>query len=100
MLALRIVIALIALPATLTVAVVRALVWVIRWPRRVRLRAAATLICPSGHPNPVMGRWTCGCGAAYLGHAFANCPICGMPAGWLRCATCGLAIPSPWKDEP
>jgi hypothetical protein len=75
-----------------------AAVSLLRLPGRLRAMHAAVLECPAGHPNPVMGRWTCGCGATYLGHAFGPCPICGLPAGWVDCERCGLAIRSPWKE--
>lgn len=83
--------------------------WVLLWsglrmiattiglPGRFQAMNADTLFCPDGHPNPLMGRWTCNCGANYIGHAFAPCSICGMPAGWVRCESCSLAIRSPWK---
>lgn len=88
-----------ALPWTIAFAVMRLTVAILRWPRVHRAKSASVICCPSGHPNPVMGRWTCSCGAAYLGHAFGPCPICGMPAGWMRCEVCGLALRSPWKDD-
>ncbi len=85
-------------PWVLLVAVVRFVFALLRFPGRVAVRLGDTLPCPVGHPNPLQGRWTCSCGANYLGHAFAPCPICNLPAGFIRCETCGLAIRSPWKS--
>jgi hypothetical protein len=96
---LRLLTAVLALPWTLAIGAVRLLITVVTFPWRVRARAAVTIDCPAGHPNTLMGRWSCSCGAAYMGHVFGPCPICGMPAGWMRCEVCGLAIRSPWKDE-
>lgn len=88
-----------AAPWMLLHVMVRACLWLWRLPRRLRAMRADELPCPDGHPNPVMGRWTCGCGGTYAGHAFAPCPLCRMPAGWMRCVQCGLSIRSPWKDD-
>lgn len=99
MLLVRLLAAVVALPWIVLVGAVRVVVAVIAWPWRLRARAAAVIVCPAGHANAVMGRWTCSCGAVFLGHVFGPCPICGMPAGWARCETCGLAIASPWKVE-
>lgn len=89
----------VTLPGWVLVGIVRAVIALVRWPWQLRLKTADTLLCPAGHGNPVMGRWNCTCGATYAGHAFGCCPICHMPAGWLRCEACGLAIRSPWKND-
>lgn len=86
-------------PWMVLVALARGALGLARLPGQLRARSADHLLCPDGHPNPVLGRWTCRCGAAYLGHAFAPCPVCGLPAGWVRCEVCGLAIRSPWKTR-
>lgn len=99
MLVLRIVAALLALPWTIAFALVRLVTSILWLPRKLRAKSSNVIRCQSGHPNPVMGRWTCGCGAVYLGHAFGPCPICGLPAGWVRCEVCGLALKSPWKGD-
>ena len=93
----RIVVTILTLPWILLVAVVKGIVGVVTLSRRVRTKVAP-LTCPDGHVNNTLGRWSCKCGATYLGHAFAPCPICGMPAGWVPCEVCGLAIRSPWKE--
>lgn len=93
----RVVVFLLTAPWIVLAAVVRAVVGLVRLPRRIQARSADQLFCPDGHSNPVMGRWSCRCGANYLGHAFGPCPVCGFPAGWIRCEVCGLAIRSPWK---
>lgn len=95
----KLLVGLVALPWTILVGVVRLLLALIQIPWRWHQRSANTLSCPSGHRNAVLGRWTCACGAAYLGHAFGKCPVCRMPAGWMRCEQCGLAIRSPWRNE-
>ena len=95
----RILVALLALPWTLLTGAVRLAARLAKLPRLVRAKNADHVVCPDGHPNAVMGRWACKCGANYLGHAFGPCPVCGAPAGWLRCETCGLAIRSPWKEN-
>jgi hypothetical protein len=89
----------VTLPWVITFALLRLLIALLRWPSRYRARNADVLRCAAGHPNNVMGRWTCSCGATYLGHVFGPCPICGMSAGWVRCERCDLAIRSPWKDS-
>ncbi len=95
----RVVLGLFALPWVIVVGLVR-FVWAcVCFPARVAAKASEKLMCPAGHPNALQGRWTCSCGATYLGHAFAPCPICGIPAGFLRCDRCGLAIRSPWKGD-
>ncbi len=99
MLLLRLVAVLVTLPWAIVVALLRVVVALVRFPAAFRAKRAEFLLCPSGHRNQVFGRWTCGCGAAYLGHAFGPCPVCGMPAGWVRCEVCGLALRSPWKDS-
>lgn len=60
--------------------------------RALRSGMAMTITCPVGHRNDLLSRWECRCGATFLGHAFDACPACGLPAGWIACATCGLAI--------
>lgn len=90
---------LLVLPWTVFVGVVQLVAKALGLPTRLTLMTATTMQCPAHHPNAVMGRWTCACGANYLGHAFEPCPICHMPAGWMRCEKCGLAIRSPWKDD-
>ncbi len=90
---------LLVLPWTLLVAGVRLTANLLGLPARLRSMTAGTLVCPAHHPNALMGRWTCACGATYLGHVFGPCPVCGMPAGWVKCERCGLAIRSPWKDD-
>mgnify|MGYP000907691071 CR=1 FL=1 len=99
MLVLRILAVTLALPWMVVVAVGRFVLAALKLPWQLRAKSADVLLCGAGHANPTHGRWTCGCGAVYLGHAFAPCPICGMPAGWVKCETCGLAIRSPWKDS-
>ncbi len=99
MLVVRVVLFSLALPWVLVVAAWRFIVAVLRLPWQLQAKSADMLLCPAGHPNPTHGRWTCSCSAVYLGHMFAPCPICGMPAGWVRCEVCGLAIRSPWKDS-
>lgn len=95
---LRIILVLLAGPWIIAAVFVRACFALVRLPGRLGAGVAVSVGCPVGHPNALHGRWTCGCGAMYLGHAFAPCPVCGLPAGWMRCETCGLAIRSPWKD--
>lgn len=95
---LRALLVLLAAPWAMCWGAWRGLVHLVHLPRRLRAMGAGTLTCPSGHVNSVMGRWTCSCGAVYLGHAFGPCPVCGMPAGWISCARCGLTIRSPWTD--
>lgn len=95
----RAILFLLALPWTLVHWAVRACLRLYRLPRRLRAMKADELPCPDGHPNPVMGRWTCGCGATYAGHAFGPCPVCHQPAGWMSCGRCGLALRSPWKED-
>ncbi len=90
---------LLAAPWTLALSAFRAARFFWRLPRRLRAMKVDELPCPDGHLNPVMGRWTCGCGSTYAGHAFAPCPLCRMPAGWMRCAQCGLSLRSPWQDD-
>lgn len=99
MLIVRLIAILLALPWTIAFALWRGVVALVRFPGAFRAKRAEVLPCPAGHTNQVFGRWTCGCGAAYLGHAFGPCPVCGMPAGWVRCEVCGLALRSPWKES-
>lgn len=87
-------------PWSVTFLLYRGTVRALRLPGALSARSATELSCPAGHANTVLGRWTCHCGATYLGHAFAPCPCCGAPAGWMKCETCGLALNSPWKNDP
>lgn len=98
-LAAKVLLGVVIAPFALIGAVVRGGVGIIRWLRRLVAGARITIVCPVGHPNRLEGRWSCGCGASYLGHAFGPCPICGLPAGFVSCERCGLAIRSPWKTS-
>lgn len=95
----KLLVGIVTLPGMILAGFVRLLVALLSLPWQLRAKTAATLRCPGGHSNPVMGRWNCTCGATYAGHAFAPCPVCRLPAGWMRCEACGLAIRSPWKNE-
>lgn len=95
----RILLTLLAAPWILLAGAARLALRAAGLPRRLRAMASDSIRCPDGHANPLMQRWSCRCGAAYLGHAFGPCPICGAVAGWIRCERCGLAIRSPWKDR-
>ncbi|MBI1797171.1 MAG: hypothetical protein HYR74_08980 [Candidatus Eisenbacteria bacterium] len=54
--------------------------------------------CPRGHAVEVYGAFACGkCGAAFEGHAFDPCPICGAKAHFIACPTCHLAIRDPLR---
>lgn len=66
--------------------------------RRGLLAPDDTIDCPVGHPNKLYGRWHCQCGATYLGHAFAPCPVCKSVAGLISCSVCSLTIQSAWRD--
>src|SRR2546425_5064358 len=54
--------------------------------------------CPRGHTVEVYGAFACGkCGAAFEGHAFDPCPICGARARFINCPTCHLALRDPLR---
>jgi hypothetical protein len=57
--------------------------------------SGATIDCPAGHSNGLVGRWKCACGFDLVGHAFAACPSCGEEAGWFPCRACGLGVQDP-----
>ena len=95
----RVLIVAVTAPWIIIVGALRLVVGLVRLPWKLRAITNDRLVCPDGHPNSVMGRWSCRCGADYLGHVFGPCPVCGMPAGWVKCERCGLAIRSPWKDD-
>lgn len=59
------------------------------------------LVCPRGHLNEVIGRWSCdACGSEYLGWVGA-CEVCrDESADWIPCERCGLAIRLPWRPPP
>ena len=89
--------AVLVLPWAITFGVVRGVRGLFRFRRALTAGKADSIVCPVGHANSLMGRWHCACGSTYLGHAFAPCPFCNLPAGKIDCAVCGLTILSPWK---
>lgn len=80
------------------------LVVLVRAARRARRRyrgaraaLAASVVCPNGHPNETVGRWSCAaCGSTYLGWV-GRCEVCGAPAGRIDCSACGVGIRLPWS---
>lgn len=64
---------------------------------RLRRDLAETQRCPRGHETPVYGVFECSCGAIHEGWAFSACRICGLSAGWIPCAVCGLPIRNPMQ---
>ena len=87
-----------------TILVILAAPWAVWWAcvslvrravyarRALKAALSPTRSCPVGHPNDLLGRWTCSCSATFLGHAFDACPVCHLPAGWFPCRVCGLAV--------
>lgn len=69
--------------------------------RRLARARCDTLVCPRGHANEVIGRWSCdACNSEYLGWVGA-CEICrDESADWFPCERCGLAIKLPWRPPP
>lgn len=76
---------------------VRSLLSPIRFARRTRSALASEIHCPNGHANSTTGRFECAsCRAVYHGWVGA-CGLCGAPAGWIVCSTCGVGIRLPWE---
>jgi len=52
-----------------------------------------TLRCPRGHAVDAFAPLRCGrCHAAFEGHVFDPCPVCGARARFIACPHCGLAV--------
>lgn len=64
---------------------------------RLRRSLSETLRCPRGHETPAYQVFECACGALHEGWAFSECRVCGLSAGWMPCATCGLPIRNPMR---
>src|SRR5437868_3564651 len=64
----------------------------LRLARTLHAAFANVVYCPRGHRVELVGVWDCRCGARFVGHAFAQCPVCRERPGWLECRVCGLAV--------
>jgi hypothetical protein len=68
----------------------------IRFLTHVRHGFSRTLRCPRGHEVDAYGPLRCGrCQAAFEGHVFDPCPVCGAKARFIACRSCGLALKDP-----
>ncbi|MFA4973888.1 MAG: hypothetical protein WC683_14850 [bacterium] len=96
-LALRLVVALVAIcliPLTLLIDAVLALTRAVRMRRTLD---AEVMYCSGGHPVQTRGAYACSCGQTVEGSAFSPCS-CGGTHHYIRCA-CGRTLVSPLEKR-
>jgi len=92
----RIVLLGLLLPAYLVLGICAVLSWLWRFGRALRALTRSRAVCPQGHGIPLYGVFECPrCRATFSGHAFRACPVCAATATWTPCTRCGLAIRNP-----